>query len=102
MMIHDTEVVFDEPIDATKVFAKRAESGKDGIQGWSETISTIDEMNEISKLLDEGLRLGALGVASTVGYARQGISTYEMFEAQRGCRFGKNSLEFVIVCRRDE
>jgi len=40
--------------------------------------------------LDEGLRLGALGVGSTIGYAREGITTYEMLEAQRiAGRYGR-------------
>jgi len=90
MMVHDPEVKMDKPIDATTVFDKRAEAGKDGVPGWSVTISTLDQMNEISAILDKDLRDGALCVASTVGYAREGITTYELFEAQKaGARYGR-------------
>ena len=90
MMIHDPEVDMSQVIDATTVFAKRAESGKDGVQGWSVTRSSLEQMNKINALIDEGLRQGGLCVASTVGYAREGITTYEMFEAQRtGARYGR-------------
>ena len=37
----------------------------------------LDAMNEITRILDENLRQGALGVGVTVGYASRGISTYE-------------------------
>jgi len=61
----------------------RAQSAEDGVEGWSATPSSKEQMNEITAILDEGLRLGALGVGSTIGYARKGITTYEMFEAQK-------------------
>jgi len=64
-------------------FAIRARAAEDGVNGWSVTRSTTEQMNEITKTLDEGQRLGALGVGSTVGYAQHGITTYEMLEAQR-------------------
>ncbi len=68
----------------------RAQSAEDGVEGWSVTPSTREEMNEITAILDEGLRLGALGIGSTIGYARQGITTYEMFEAQKAAaRYGR-------------
>lgn len=90
MMIHDPEVDMSEVIDATTVFAKRAESGEDGVQGWSVTKSSLEQMNKINTIVDEGLRQGAICVASTVGYAREGITTYEMFEVQRaGARYGR-------------
>ena len=90
MMIHDPEVDLSEPVDATVVVEKRAESGKDGVQGWSVTKSSLEQMNKIHSILDGWLQDGALCVASTVGYARVGISTYELFEAQRaGARYGR-------------
>ena len=68
----------------------RAQSAEDGVEGWSVTPSTREQMNEITAILDEGLRLGALGVGSTIGYAREGITTYEMFEAQKAAaRYGR-------------
>ena len=47
-------------------------------------------MNGITKILDENLRQGAIGVGSTIGYASKGITSYEMFEAQRAAaRYGR-------------
>ena len=60
------------------------------MDGWSVSRSDVDQLNEITRTLDEGLRQGALGVGSTIGYAREGITTYEMFEAQRAAaRWGR-------------
>ncbi len=68
----------------------RAESVEDGVNGWSVTRSNLDQMNQITAILDEGLREGALGVGSTIGYAREGITTYEMFEAQKiAAKYGR-------------
>ncbi|MBO9450280.1 aminoacylase [Tropicibacter sp. R16_0] len=68
----------------------RAQSAEDGVEGWSVTPSTREQMNEITAILDEGLRQGALGIGSTIGYARAGITTYEMFEAQKAAaRYGR-------------
>lgn len=41
----------------------RAQSAEDGVEGWSVTPSSKEQMNEITAILDEGLRLGALGLA---------------------------------------
>lgn len=83
MIVHDG-LVFSGPVDAADMFDARAESTKDdGIAGWSVTVSDLDQINQITKILDENLRQGALCVGNTVGYASKGISTYEMFEAQR-------------------
>jgi hypothetical protein len=73
------------------MFDFRALASKDdGIEGWSVTVSTLEQINEISKILDENLRQGALCVGSTVGYASKGISTYEQFEIQRAAaRYGR-------------
>jgi len=90
MLVHDPEIKIEGPVDATRVFELRAESEKDGVIGWSETRSSLEQMNQVTAMLDEQLRLGALGVGSTVGYARRGISSYEMFEAQRAAaRYGR-------------
>ncbi len=68
----------------------RAKAAEDGVDGWSVTKSTLDQMNEITQILDEGLRLGAIGVGSTIGYAREGITTYEMLEAQKiAAKYGR-------------
>ncbi|MEP1596621.1 MAG: aminoacylase, partial [Halieaceae bacterium] len=60
------------------------------VDGWSVARSSVEQMNQITEILDEGLRKGAVGVASTIGYAQVGITTYEMFEAQRAAaRYGR-------------
>ncbi|MEJ2178325.1 MAG: hypothetical protein P8Y12_10340 [Gammaproteobacteria bacterium] len=83
MMVHDG-LEFDGPIDATDVFNSRAAAVKeDGVAGWSVTKSDLDQINRITKILDENLREGAIGIGSTPGYASQGITTYELFEVQR-------------------
>ncbi len=91
MMVLDPGFDYSEPIDAPGLFAKRDEiAKKGGANSWSETRSSLEQMNQINALLDEWLRQGALGVASTVGYVRTGISTYEMFEAQKtAARYGR-------------
>jgi hypothetical protein len=90
MIIHDG-LEITEPTDATDMFGLRAQSAEeDGVEGWSVTVSTLDQINEITKILDENLRQGALCVGSTVGYASTGISTYEQFEIQRvAARYGR-------------
>jgi len=88
--VHDPEVKIEYPVDANNLFVLRAEAGKDGVNGWSVTRSSLEQINEITKKLDEGLRLGALGVGTMPGYARNGITTYEMFEVQRiAARYGR-------------
>lgn len=90
MRVHDGLVLKGGDIDFRNFFALRAQSVEDGVEGWSSLPSNREQMNEITAQLDEGLRLGALGVGSTIGYAREGITTYEMFEAQRAAaRYGR-------------
>ena len=89
MVVHDgLEII--GPVDATDAFQLRARAQEDGVAGWSVTVSDREQINQISQILDENLRQGALGVGSTIGYASTGISTYEMFEAQRtAARYGR-------------
>ena len=83
MVVHDG-LDLSEPVDAADMFDARAQALEgDGIPGWSVTISNLEQINMISKMLDENLREGALCVGSTIGYMSKGVSTYEMFEAQR-------------------
>ena len=51
--------------------------------GWSSRRPTLEEGNRILQILDEGLKEGALGVGSTVGYMRAGVSARELFEIHR-------------------
>jgi len=90
MRVHDNLTLEGPDVFSLTFFAHRAEAAKDGTDGWSVTRSNVEEMNEITRTLDEGLRLGAVGVGSTLGYAQKGITTYEMFEAQRAAaRYGR-------------
>lgn len=52
-------------------------------QGWSATRPTLEQGNQILSKMDEGLRQGGLGIGSTVGYMRAGVSSREIFELQR-------------------
>lgn len=55
----------------------------DGIEGWATIKPTPDQVNQIHEIIDEGLRQGALGVGSTLGYAAESIRTFEMFLTQK-------------------
>lgn len=50
---------------------------------WSITRPTLEQGNKISSEIDEGLRQGGIGIGSTVGYMRQGVSTREIYELQK-------------------
>jgi len=81
---------FDAPVDAITLFEDRAKAGEDGVLGWSSTRPDLNQLNEINMLIDEQLRQGALGVSSLTGYARSGITTYELFEIQRAsAKYGR-------------
>jgi hypothetical protein len=90
MIVHDG-LDLTRPTDTTECFKLRALAAKeDGVEGWSVSVSNLEQINRISQILDENLRQGAIGIGSTIGYARNGISTYEMFEAQRtAARYGR-------------
>lgn len=92
MRVHDGLKLEGPDITMPYFFDFRTAAAEDGVNGWSVTPSTTEQMNEITMTLDEGLREGAIGVGSTVGYAQKGITTYEMLEAQRaGARYGRLS-----------
>ncbi len=90
MVVHDN-LELSDPIDATDIFNLRAASVQDDdVPNWSVTVSNLEQINAVTKILDENLRAGALGIGSTPGYASKGISTYEQFEVQRAAaRYGR-------------
>lgn len=90
MVVHDG-VEIPDPVDAFDAFKLRAQSAKDdGVEGWSVSVSSLEQINQITEILDENLRQGALCVGTTPGYAATGISTYELFEVQRAAaRYGR-------------
>ena len=51
--------------------------------GWCCRRPTFKEGNQILGILDQGLQAGALGIGTTVGYMRDGVSARELFEIQR-------------------
>jgi len=51
--------------------------------GWSKTRPTLEQGNEILKIVDEGLRQGGIGIGSTLGYMRDGVSAREVYELQK-------------------
>ncbi|NJL54120.1 hydrolase [bacterium] len=58
--------------------------------GWSATRPTLEQGNKILEEIDKGLQAGAVGIGSTVGYMRSGVSSREMFEIQKvGARYGR-------------
>lgn len=90
LLVHDPELVINEPVDATTLFDWGGKAGADGVVGWSLSRSNIDQMNQISKMLDEDLRQGALGVGAPIAYMQRGVNSYELFEAQRtAARYGR-------------
>lgn len=68
IVVHDG-LDLSELVDASGMFDARAEALEDDdILGWSVTVSNLDQINTITKMLDENLHQGALSVGSTVGY----------------------------------
>ncbi len=65
-------------------------------KGWSDKVATLEDGNQMLSYIDEGLRQGALGVASTVGYI-PGATARELFEVQK---VGANYRRFTAVHTR--
>ena len=51
--------------------------------GWSSKKPDLEQGNKILQVLDAGLAAGALGVGSTLGYMRDGVTARELFEVQK-------------------
>lgn len=66
------------------VHAAGAKAQKEGRKpGWSDALPNKEQMVEIMRMVDEGLRQGALGVGIPVGYMTTGVTQYEMFKYQQ-------------------
>ncbi|MDP4744864.1 MAG: amidohydrolase family protein [Porticoccaceae bacterium] len=90
IIVHDPEVKMDGSKDASDLGQLVASAAKDGVSGWSVTRSSIQELNQIVKLLDEDLRQGAIGVGVGAAYMQRGMTSYEQFEVQRAAaRYGR-------------
>ncbi|MBU2941422.1 aminoacylase [Shimia thalassica] len=83
MAIHDSEVNIDYPLDYSIATPLLNEANKDGVAGWSVTRSSLDQMNQIMHIMDEDMRQGALGVGVGAAYMARGMTSYELFSAQR-------------------
>ena len=60
---------------AHTVKAAAVKAQKEGRKpGWTATLPNKEEMTEIMRLVDEGLRQGALGVGVPVGYMTTGVT----------------------------
>ena len=51
--------------------------------GWSLQKVDLEQGNQVLRTMDEGLQAGAVGVGSTLGYMRNGVSAREAFEIQK-------------------
>lgn len=91
LRVHDPEVEIDGWYDAPLILGGlRAEACADGTCGWQDTRSDLESMNKILAIIDEELRVGALNIASTVGYMSNGLTAYEMFKTQEvGAHYGR-------------
>jgi N-acyl-D-glutamate deacylase len=90
MAVHDPDAELSGPVDYSTIPIYASRSLKDGVQGWADTKSTVEEMNKVMQLMDEDLRQGAIGVAAPIAYMANGISSYELFVGQRvGANYGR-------------
>lgn len=57
---------------------------------WASATASPIEQQEILRIIEVGLRAGSLGVGSTLGYMREGVSVSAFFEIQRlAARYGR-------------
>lgn len=84
LQVLDSEVEIDGPYDAIGIIgALRNAAAKDGVSGWSVTKADQEQMNKILKIVDQGFKEGALNLASTTAYMREGLTAYEMYETMK-------------------
>lgn len=90
MAVHDPETELEAPIDFKDIQVYAAKALTDGVEGWAETKSSVEDMNKVLRILDEDLRQGAIGVAVPGAYMAKGMTSYELFAAQRaGANYGR-------------
>jgi hypothetical protein len=77
-------MAIDRPADANDFARLRNESYEENdIPDWAVTVATLDQLNAMLANIDEDLRAGALGIASTTGYMANGVTTLELFNVQK-------------------
>lgn len=91
VQVHDPEVKIRGWYDAPTILGGlRAKACADGICGWQDSRSNLDELNQVLQILDEELRQGALNISSTIGYMSNGVTTLEMYKTQEaGANYGR-------------
>jgi N-acyl-D-glutamate deacylase len=90
MAVHDPDAELEAPIDFSNIPTYAAKALTDGVQGWADTKSSIEDMNKVMQILDEDLRQGALGIAAPIAYMAKGLTSYELFAGQRaGANYGR-------------
>lgn len=90
MAVLDPETNLSAPIDYGDIQVYAVKALADGVQGWADKKSSIEEMNKIMQIVDEDLRQGAIGIAAPIAYMAKGITSYEVFEGQRvGANYGR-------------
>ena len=67
---------------ATATDTPEAQKTRAAGTGWSSREVTLEEGNRVLEVIDAGLRAGAVGVGSTLGYM-PAVTAREMFEVQR-------------------
>ncbi len=73
-----------EPADGADFGRLRNESyDRDDTPDWAVTRATLEQLNEMLANIDEDLRAGAVGIASTTGYMANGVTTLELFNVQK-------------------
>ncbi len=72
----------------TDIFAKDEHAFVD--MKWSTTVPTDKQIAKINRMLEEGLKQGALGIGAPVGYAVQGVTSQETTAWQRlAAKYGR-------------
>ena len=90
MAVLDPETKLNAPIDFGDIPVYASKALEDGVQGWADKKSSIEEMNKIMQIMDEDLREGGIGIAAPLAYMAKGCTSYEMFTAQRvGANYGR-------------
>lgn len=73
----------EDTFDSTDLLLAREKAAADGHNGWAMDIPTPEQHEEILKVIETGMRDGAIGVGSLVGYMGYGTPTYEMYDLQK-------------------
>jgi len=69
--------------DPTDSYASRGVAEEDGHGSWALDIPTEEQYEQIYTMVEQGLRGGAVSVASSVGYMGYGVPPKEMFMLQK-------------------